>query len=357
MNSLFLRRLTLILVGVVVILLFGIAVKAVVIKFQRPINDEPTQIVEVENEPDNEPEVTDNSESPDMNENNEVEVEVETEIEEEPVPVVPPGNEIETETENEVEPEVVVTPEIEQEPLYYENTSFFMESRMDRYKTYAQNNPSFSAAEVVLKVNMNLDYDFYTHIVEIEVPDDLLVLCNKFNQLPSDFTPKNLEEVPIEYHVNDGKVYDLDRDALNAFIEMSNHAKEEGISLKIISAYRSNEFQAYLYNKYKTNNGEKNADRYSARPGHSEHETGLAIDINDVSQAFEDTKAFAWLQENAHDYGYILRYPKNMEMITGYMYEPWHYRYVGTETATIIKSEKLTFDAYYAMYILPGNNR
>jgi len=138
---------------------------------------------------------------------------------------------------------------------------------------------------------------------------------------------------------------------------MSNHAKEEEISLKIISAYRTNEFQAYLYNKYKTNNGEKNADRYSARPGHSEHETGLAIDINDVSQAFENTKAFTWLQENAHKYGYILRYPRNMETITGYMYESWHYRYVGVETATKIKSENITFDTYYAMYILPSKNR
>lgn len=346
MNSLFLRRLTLILIGVVIVLVLGIAVKFVFLKFKNSTTAETPPLLEVEGESFviKVPENTDMSQ---MNENNGVELESAPEF-----PLID-----ETEIEIEVEPEVEDSTEIGFEPLNYGNISFLMESRMDRYESYAQKNPSFSAKEVVMEVNMNLDYDFYTHIVEIDMPDDLLVLCNKFNHLPSDFTPKSLEEVPTEYHVNDGKVYSLDQGALNAFIEMSNQAKEEGISLKIISAYRTNEFQAYLYNKYKTNNGEKNADRYSARPGHSEHETGLAIDINDVSQAFENTKAFKWLQENAHDYGYILRYPKSMETITGYMYEPWHYRYVGVETATDIKSENITFDAYYALYILPDKNR
>jgi LAS superfamily LD-carboxypeptidase LdcB len=353
MNTLFLRRLTLILFGVAIILVLGIAVRSVVLKFQTPIAVETPIIVDVNGDSVT-PVIPGNSEDTDGTEVDEVVVdETENEVDEEQP--TPPVTETETETETEVE--VEVKPEPKPEPLNYKTVSFFMDSRMERYEAYALDNPTFSVEEIVMKVNMNLDYDFYTHIVEIEVPDDLLVLCNKFYQLPSDFTPQNLEKVPAEYHVNDGKAYDLDRDALNAFIDMSDHAKEEGISLKIISAYRSNEFQAYLYNKYKTNNGEKNADRYSARPGHSEHETGLAIDINDVSQAFENTKAFKWLQENAHKYGYILRYPKNMENITGYMYEPWHYRYIGVETATDVRSKNITFDAYYAMNILPYKNR
>lgn len=355
MNTMFLRRLTVILVGVFIILVVGITVQYMILKFQKPVTDETPIIIEVDVNPAG-TQVLGSNDNPIVDE--EVMVEVEVDVEEEEEEKLPPV--AETEMETEVEVEVKPEPEPEQnpsEPLNFKKVSFFMDSRMDRYEAYTLKNPSFSVDEIVMKVNMNLDYDFYTHIVKIEKPDHLLVLCNKFNQLPSDFTPQNLEKVPTEYHVDDGKAYDLDRDALNAFVDMSDRAKEDGISLKIISAYRSNEFQAYLYDKYKTNNGEKNADRYSARPGHSEHETGLAIDINDVSQAFENTKAFKWLQENAHNYGYILRYPKNMETITGYMYEPWHYRYIGVETATDVKSKNITFDAYYAMNILPYENR
>ncbi|HAS73540.1 MAG TPA: D-alanyl-D-alanine carboxypeptidase [Clostridiales bacterium UBA8960] len=199
---------------------------------------------------------------------------------------------------------------------------------------------------------MNLDFPFYHYIEKIGNPDALDVLCNKYYQLSSDFTPGNLVSVPESYHVNDGKAYKLKQNALDAFMLMVDSAKEKNLSLRIISAYRSSDFQANLYNKYVANNGKEAADRFSARPGHSEHETGLAIDINDVSQAFENTEEFKWLIENAHLYGFILRYPKGKEHLTGYMYEPWHFRYLGVELATKVKTSGLTYDEYYAMVIL-----
>lgn len=241
------------------------------------------------------------------------------------------------------------------EEVVYKNVSYYIDERLDRYKSYAEKHPELEYEDIVLDVNMDLDYNFYENIKIIGFPDDLLVLCNKYNQLPGDFKPKNLVPVDAGYHVNDGKKYELDQKALEAFIEMADAAKEDGIDIKIISAYRSNDYQEYLYNKYKDRNGQEDADRYSARPGHSEHETGLAIDINDVSQAFENTDAFKWLSENAHLYGYILRYPKGMEHRTGYIYEPWHYRFVGQEHAKAIKDEGIIFDAYYAKYVLPKN--
>ena len=94
-----------------------------------------------------------------------------------------------------------------------------------------------------------------------------------------------------------------------------------------------------------------NADRYSARPGYSEHQTGLAVDINTTSTSFEHSRQFKWLQKHAHEYGFILRYPKGKEWITGYAYEPWHYRYVGEDVAKIIYKEGITYEQYHAKYI------
>lgn len=221
-------------------------------------------------------------------------------------------------------------------------------SKEERYTEYAKLYPNYDLEKVVTYVNMNLDVPFYDITFDIESPDDLLVLCNKYFKLPDYFVPTELTEVPNAYHVGDGKEYLLKNDALDAFISMSKKAASEGITLKMISAYRSNSYQEGLYNRYKSNNGQENADKYSARPGHSEHETGLAVDINQVSQAFEDTDAFKWLQVHAHEYGFILRYPKESEHETGYIYEPWHYRYIGIEKATEIKQLNITFDAYHA---------
>ena len=97
--------------------------------------------------------------------------------------------------------------------------------------------------------------------------------------------------------------------------------------------------------------GKTYADNYSARAGHSEHQTGLAVDINSTKNSFENTNAFKWMQKHAHEYGYILRYPKGKKWITGYEYEPWHYRYVGVQAAEIIHREGSTYEQYYAKYI------
>ena len=236
--------------------------------------------------------------------------------------------------------------------MNFKGIDYYIESRANRYLDYAKAHPDASSEAVVLNVNMDLDYDFYSHISEISDPSDLLVLCNKYNQLP-DYTPESLTDVPVGYYVEDGKSYKMSQVALDAFIEMANAAAKDGVSLKIISGYRTYSYQEGLYNRYVNNHGKDAADTFSARPGHSEHETGLACDINDVSDAFENTDAFQWLSENAADYGYIMRYPKGLESETGYMYESWHYRYVGSDIAKTIKAQNLTYDAYYAMYVLP----
>ena len=241
--------------------------------------------------------------------------------------------------------------QIIEEILKHKIDPYFNPELYIEYLEYKANNRDMSSEQVIVSVNMGLNKPFYTNINIIDSPNDQMVLCNKYNKLPDDFVPGNLVQVPDGYYVNDGKDYRIDETVMSCFKSMADDAKDQGIGLKIISGYRSNDYQANLHKSSAARNGKEYADKYVARPGHSEHETGLAIDINSVSSHFENTESFRWLQDNAHLYGFILRYPKGKEHITGFGYEPWHYRFVGIEIASLIKEMDITFDEYCARHL------
>ncbi|WP_233193515.1 D-alanyl-D-alanine carboxypeptidase family protein [Sporosarcina sp. P3] len=162
-----------------------------------------------------------------------------------------------------------------------------------------------------------------------------VVLANKQYPLPEDYAPGESEE------------------AREAFNELAASAVTSGINLQAFSTYRSYDYQVTLYNRYVERDGQEAADRYSARPGYSEHQTGLAFDIGEVnherhwaSNSFGDTEAAKWLAANAHQYGFILRYPEGKEDKTGYMHESWHYRYVGKDKAEQIFKQNITLEEY-----------
>lgn len=183
-------------------------------------------------------------------------------------------------------------------------------------------------------------------IVIITNPEDILVLVNKERKLPSDYIPKDLEEIDIQY-ANENKY--LVKEAKNAFEKLSEDAKKEGYLIVAASAYRDYEYQKELYDYYVKEKGIDYASKCSAPPGHSEHQTGLAVDVmgsNLDYDEFESSMEFPWMKENAHKYGFILRYPKGKEEITGFKYEPWHYRYVGVEAATYLYTNHLTLEEY-----------
>ena len=205
--------------------------------------------------------------------------------------------------------------------------------------------------DVINTVNMGLDSPFYQNIDVIVNPYELTVLVNKYNQLPAGFEQAGLVEVERAYRSNDGKQYLLTGNTYENYKIMSDAAKADGVSMYIVSAYRTESYQRGLYNGRVTSTGKVNADNYTARPGHSEHQTGLAVDIGSTKGSFEYTPEFKWLQAHAHEYGFILRYPKGKEWITGYSYEPWHYRYVGTDAARVIHEEGITYEEYYVKYV------
>ena len=193
--------------------------------------------------------------------------------------------------------------------------------------------------------------NYYKNIKTITEPDIYLVLVNKEYKLPENYVPSKLELISNEF-ANENKY--LREDAKVAFENLSKDAKELGYRIIAVSTYRDYEYQNKLYNMYVEEKGIDYADKCSARPGHSEHQTGLAVDVegsNHDYDEFENSKEFIWMKENAYKYGFILRYPKGKEKITGFKYEPWHYRYVGLDTAKTIHDENLTLEEYYDKYI------
>ncbi len=134
--------------------------------------------------------------------------------------------------------------------------------------------------------------------------------------------------------------------AYAAFETMRDAAAGEGINLFIISGYRSYDHQANTYQRYVSRDGQAAADRYSARPGHSEHQTGLCFDLNSLLFSFGDTAEGQWLAAHCAEYGFIIRYPVNGESSTGYRFEPWHVRYLGTELAQSVTASGLTLEDY-----------
>ena len=143
--------------------------------------------------------------------------------------------------------------------------------------------------------------------------------------------------------------------AAKALEKMFHAAEKKNVILCGVSGYRSYERQKSIYNRNVALHGKKATDALSAKPGSSEHQTGLTIDVSASSvsylltQRFADTKEGKWLAKNAHKYGYIVRYPKGKSKITGYSYEPWHIRYVGVTVATYLYKNKLTLEEYYGV--------
>lgn len=229
--------------------------------------------------------------------------------------------------------------------------NYFKNEYIDRYLSYKKKNSKLSNNDIILRVNIGLDQDFYTNVKAALNNNSNQVLVNKYYYLDESYVPANLEKIDTKYATPDRYLVNVAR---ISFEHLAAKAKKEGLNIRAVSTYRSYSYQTNLYNNYVKQDGVSNADKYSARPGFSEHQTGLAIDIDNIVtnyNNFENTKEYKWMLNNAHNYGFILRYPKGKEDITGYMYEPWHYRYVGVNIASFIHQNNITYEEYYFKYL------
>lgn len=190
----------------------------------------------------------------------------------------------------------------------------------------------------------------------IDEASSLWVIVNKQRPLPDGYRPDNLVYANVPLRLGQGSEEMLLRsDAAAAAEEMFAATAKDGLSLMIASGFRSQSYQAGLYNSYVTKDGQAAADTYSARPGHSEHQTGLVFDIEpqsrscEVEECFGDLPEGQWVAAHAHEYGFIIRYPAGKQNLTGYIYEPWHLRYVGNELAQELFAEDLTMEQFFGL--------
>lgn len=224
------------------------------------------------------------------------------------------------------------------------------EVRLSRYLAY-RTKGSWTLEQVLRIVNTDNDLPRYTAAADAELADGNLILVNKYSRLASDYVPDDLVTVEPAYS-NGGKLKSEVNDAFCDLVEAL--WAETGLHLVNVSPYRSYSLQSSLYARYSARDGAAAADRYSAHAGYSEHQTGLALDVSvpgGTLNGFKKSKQFEWMRGNAHRFGFILRYGEGMEYITGYKFEPWHYRYVGAEAAAFIYENGLTFEEYYAYYV------
>lgn len=211
-----------------------------------------------------------------------------------------------------------------------------------------------SIEEVIEQVGEDV-YNFeQDELAPIQNEESLYVLVNKKNTLSNTYEPSDLTVPNVEFSFegNDQKKQ-MRKIAANALEKLVNGASEDGLRLVAVSGYRSYSRQSSIYQGNVNRMGEEAANMVSAKPGQSEHQTGLAMDVScesigySLNDSLGDLPEGKWLAGNAHKYGFIIRYPKNKTDITGYSYEPWHVRYVGEELATYLYENDLTLDEFY----------
>lgn len=242
--------------------------------------------------------------------------------------------------------------------IYYNivKQKYYLDKNFDKYIEYKTYHEDTSYEDTIAIVNVQANIGWYNKTFKANIDDGYSILVNKFYYLPSDYERNDIEKISLQYSYSGNSASSI---VIEKFNNMRTDIEEQlGVHLMVNSSYRPYKDQEEIYNNYKKVSL-KYADSYAARPGHSEHQTGLAIDItslehpyiNNTEESFDKSEEYTWLINNCHKYGFILRYPKEKEHITGYNTESWHFRYVGNKIAKQIYEEQITFDEYYAYYI------
>lgn len=227
---------------------------------------------------------------------------------------------------------------------------FFIFKNLDKYLEMINKDKKSSIELIIALINTNRDSKDYDNIKNADISLNEKMLVNKYYKLNDDYVPKNLVSIESSYAF-EGNF--LVQEAYDAYLNMWDAAKKDKVQLIVKNSYRSYKESEEIWQDHKREFGTKSADEVCARAGHSDHNTGYGMDLDiwNEKEEFEKTEGFKWLNNNAYKYGFILRYPKDKKNITGYEYEPWHYRYVGNDIAKKIKDLNITFDEYYAYYI------
>ena len=260
--------------------------------------------------------------------------------------------------------DVITSNKYDKNIINYISLDYFKEENLDRYINYdfidtksvydtTILKEKYNYEDTVTFVNAYLDKDYYSNDIPLskDKASKLDVIVNKYYKLDKDYEPEDLTVINSKFASGTQK---LRKEAADKFEEMASDMLKENLKIYAGSTYRSYSYQEGLYNRYVKKDGFKEAETYSARAGYSEHQLGLAVDIVNGKWNYlsEGDKEYTWLINNSYKYGFILRYPHESEYITGYVFEDWHFRYLGIELATKVYESKLTYDEYIARGML-----
>lgn len=234
---------------------------------------------------------------------------------------------------------------------------YFIYDNLSRYLVYYNKNSNYKVRNIIEEVNTNRDRDYYTDI-KVSSPKIITnTLVNKYYKIDENYSP-TLENISLQISYEGNKII---KEANIPLKKMIDDAKEDfNYSFIVTNSYRDNEYQIKIYDREKMNTNIRIADQKVARPGHSEHQLGLSVDLSLYGKKFdkfEETEEYLWLKDNSYKYGFIIRYPKDKENITGFPFEPWHIRYVGIDIAKHIFENNITFDEYYEYYISKNSTK
>lgn len=260
--------------------------------------------------------------------------------------------------------DVITSNKYDKNIINYISLNYFKEENLDRYIKYdfidtksvydtTILKEKYNYEDTVTFVNAHLDKDYYSNDIPLskDKASKLDVIVNKYYKLDKDYEPEDLTVINSKFASGTQK---LRKEAADKFEEMASDMLKENLKIYAGSTYRSYSYQEGLYNRYVKKDGFKEAETYSARAGYSEHQLGLAVDIVNGKWNYlsENDKEYTWLINNSYKYGFILRYPHESEYITGYVFEDWHFRYLGIDLATKVHESKLTYDEYVARGML-----
>ena len=260
--------------------------------------------------------------------------------------------------------DVITSNKYDKNIINYISLDYFKEENLDRYIKYdfidtksvydtTILKEKYNYEDTVTFVNAYLDKDYYSNDIPLskDKASKLDVIVNKYYKLDKDYEPEDLTVINSKFASGTQK---LRKEAADKFEEMASDMLKENLKIYAGSTYRSYSYQEGLYNRYVKKDGFKEAETYSARAGYSEHQLGLAVDIVNGKWNYlsEGDKEYTWLINNSYKYGFILRYPHESEYITGYVFEDWHFRYLGIDLATKVHESKLTYDEYIARDML-----
>ena len=228
---------------------------------------------------------------------------------------------------------------------------YFIFSNLDKYIEYKKDEDEETNTKIIAIINTESNLDWYDNERETDTSKGILMLVNKMYGLNSEYVAEDIEDVPIKFAYSGMK---LNKKVINHLEDLFDSAYEEGYTFVVAEGYRTYKYQSKLYNDYANAYGKSEADKYVARPGHSEYETGLSFDLVPYNKNYKDPKKseeYAWLRDNAYKYGFIFRFESGKEDLTGYNEDTWRLRYVGEEAATMIKNEGICFEEYYAYFV------